>query len=463
MASSSLQQETYFASMANQGNIIVQETPKFDLESYIQNYKGPTRFDRLMLVGRSSVPLYLDALKLALAEAQQSHDISRYREVWGYLKLAGVDDAELRYNKSWVESTDAANKAETKRLEREMKVYKNNLVKESIRMGHEELGKHLESIGDLLGATDAYNRMRPDVSTPKHIVDMGRHLVSVAMQRKEWVSVIGQLNKITGLQGTDEEKLMQPYIRSMSGVALLGQENYEAAARSFLEVDGSTGATISAITGGFLSANDIAVYGGLLALATMDRTKLQSNVLENGRFRAFLEQEPHIRRAIAQFVNGRYAACLSILASYRADYMLDFYLQRHVNAIYTKIRNKCITNYLVPFSCVTLASMDAAFSEPGQSIESELATMIQKGLVNARIDSINKLVRTVKDKPRVKLHKDALEVVSKFEKDTLERLRRVNIAEAELEVKASRKGHNMPDHMPNPNETWYETSTPVAE
>lgn len=343
-----------------------------------------------MLIGRCSVPLCIDALKAAHAEAQRSRDTSRYQEVWGYIRLAAPNEPEARFNKTWVDNTEAANTAETKRLEGEMKVYKNNLVKESIRMGHEELGKHFESIGDLLGATEAYNRMRPDVSTPKHIVDLGKHLVSVAMQRKEWVSVIGQLNKITGLQGSDEEKLMQPYIRSMSGVALLGQEKFEAAAKSFLDVDsGSTPITV--VTDGFLSANDIATYGGLLALATMDRKQLQAKVLENSKFRTFLELEPHIRRAIAQFVNGRYAACLSILASYRADYMLDLYLQKHVNTIYAQIRNKCITNYLVPFSCVTLDSMNAAFAEPGGTIEKELATMIQDRVLHARIDSINKV------------------------------------------------------------------------
>ncbi|KAL1898801.1 hypothetical protein Sste5346_003208 [Sporothrix stenoceras] len=460
MAASREGQGAFFEAMSTQGGIIIHETPKFDLESYIQNYKGPTRYDRLLLIGRCSVPLYLDALKAAVAEAQKSHDVNRYREAWGYLHLAAPNDPDARLNKNWMESTEAANNAETRRLERELKVYKNNLVKESIRMGNEELGKHFEAIGDLVGATEAYNRMRPDVSTPKHIVDLGKHLVSVSMQRKEWVSVVGQLNKITGLQGTDEEKLMQPYIKSMSGVALMGQEHFEAAAKCFLEVDSSSSASISTVTDGFLSANDIAVYGGLLALATMNRNELQTKVLENSRFRTFLELEPHIRRAIAQFVNGRYAACLSILASYRPDYMLDIFLQRHVNTIYTRIRNKCITNYLVPFSCVTMESMNAAFAEPGESIEKELAAMIQKGLVNARIDSINKLVRTVKEKPRVKLHKEALEALSKFETDALDRMRRINIVAAELEVRGTRKGQG---NLPELNDNWFDSATPVAE
>ncbi|CAK7274453.1 hypothetical protein SEPCBS57363_006171 [Sporothrix epigloea] len=381
--------EAYFAFMENQGYTAVREIPKFDLDSYIQNYTGRSRFDRLLLIGQTSVALHMDALRAAVAEAKKSHDTGRYQKVAAYFRLIAPEEAETCFSKSWIDSTDAANAMETKRLEREMKVYKNNLVKESIRMGHEELGRHLESIGNLIGAADAYSRMRPDVSTPKHIVDMGRHLVSVYIQRKEWASVISQLGKITGIQGSDKERLIRPYIRAMSGVALLGQKSYEAAASCFLEVDGSS-APIGTLTDGYLCANDIAIYGGLLALATMDRTQLQLNVLENSKFRAFLELEPHLRRAIAHFVNGRYAECLSILASYRADYMLDLYLHWHLDTLYSMIRNKCITNYLIPFSCVTLESMDKAFSVPGQSIQAELAAMIQTKVINARIDSINK-------------------------------------------------------------------------
>ncbi|OAA68131.1 cop9 signalosome subunit 1 [Niveomyces insectorum RCEF 264] len=460
--------EAFFATMDNQGGVIVKGKSVLEVHANTRlpvlvedvqeaHADRPTRFDRLLLIGQCSVPLCIDALKAAHAEAKKGKDVGRYREVWNFLRIAAPNEPEAQFDKAWVQKTEAANAAETKRLEREIKVYKNSLVKESIRMGHEELGRHLESIGDLLGAVDAYNRMRPDVSTPKHIVDMGKHLVGVSMQRKEWAAAAAQLNKITGLQGSEEEKLIQPYLRSMSGVALLGQGRFAAAAKSFLDVDGSI--SVSKITDGFLSANDVAVYGGLLALATMDRKELQTKVLENTKFRVFLELEPHVRRAISQFVNGRYAACLGILASYRPDYMLDLFLQKHVDAIYAEIRNKCIINYLVPFSCVTLESMNAAFAAPGESIEEELASMIRKGVVDARLDSINKLVRTVKEKSRVKMHKQALESIAGMEKEAIDRLRRINIVAAELEVRGARKGHNPIGDL---GESWLEAS-PLVE
>jgi hypothetical protein len=60
----------------------------------------------------------------------------------------------------------------------------------------------------------------------------------------------------------------------------------------------------------------------------------------------------------------------------------------------------------------------------------------------------------------VKLHKEALVSLSKFETDALDRMRRINIVAAELEVRGARKGQNA---LPELNENWYESSTPVAE
>ncbi|EFX03593.1 cop9 signalosome subunit 1 [Grosmannia clavigera kw1407] len=430
--------EAFFALMHNEGGIIVQ---------------GASRFERLLLIGQCSPSLCVDSLKAAVIEAKKGKDVRRYREAWNYMRVAAPNDALAQLDKKWIDATEAANTAETKHLEKELKAYKNNLVKESIRMGHEELGKHLQSIGDLAGAAEAYNRMRPDVSTPKHIVDVGKHLVSVAIERRDWPGAVGHLNKVTGLQGSEEDKSYLPYLRSMTGLAYLGQSKYLTAAKLFLEVESSV--SIAKVTGGMMTGNDVAVYGGLLALASMDRKDLQTKVLENSRFRSYLELEPHIRRAIAQFVNGRYAACLSILASYRPDYLLDLYLQKHVSTLYEQIRVKCISQYLIPFSCVTLASMDAAFAEPGGSVEEELATMIRDSVIDARIDSINRLVVTTKENPRVKMQRQGLDAFTAFNKEATERIRRMSLLAADLGVKGPRRQHAA---MPDVSDSWYESS-----
>lgn len=95
---------------------------------------GRTCFERLLLIGRSSVPLCVDALKAAIAEAKRGKDVQRYRDAWECIRVAAPTEPESQWDPAWVENTEKANKMETARLEAELKQYKNNLVKESIRV-----------------------------------------------------------------------------------------------------------------------------------------------------------------------------------------------------------------------------------------------------------------------------------------------------------------------------------------
>lgn len=256
-------------------------------------------------------------------------------------------------------------------------------------MGNEDLGKHLEAVGELSQAYDAYSKCRADVSTAKHIIEVGMHLARLAVYRRDWSAVVANVNKINGLHTTDGGDKSLPTLCSiLYGISQLGQAKYSEAARSFLQVDPSVSASLY---DEYISPNDIAIHGGLLALATMSRTEL-SGVLDNSSFRTYLELEPHIRRAISQFVNGKYSACLAILESYRSDYLLDLYLHPHVKHLYNEIRGKCIYHFLQPFSCVTIDNLNAAFASPGGSIDAELVEMIRSGRLEARIDSIDRVL-----------------------------------------------------------------------
>lgn len=327
-------------------------------------------------------------------------------------------------------------------------------------MGNEDLGRHFERIGQLPQAAEAYIRMRQDVSTTKHITDCGIHLASVAMQRRDWPIVLTNIGKITGVQGSSEDdKGLQAFTKVISGIALLGMGNFLDAARQLLHVDFAIPPTEYS---SLASPNDIAVYGGLLALATMDRAELQRNVLDNQSFRSFLEHEPLVRKAVSSFVNGRYSNCLSILESSRPDYTLDIYLAPHVDEIYSRIRTKCIVQYFIPYSCVTLESLEQAFARPGQSVEDELVAMIRNRSLGARIDAKNKvsciyrpsyprsklgshltnmmqLLVAVQTDARADMQRQALEVAQRYEEEAKERLRRMGILAAGLEVAGGRR------------------------
>lgn len=264
-------------------------------------------------------------------------------------------------------------------------------------MAYEDLGNHFFETGDYPEAYKAFYRMREQRSSASHEVDGYLRSVFVTIFQKSWHAVQTQIAKVEppSLKGDDAAKL-DPIIAVCSGLAYMSTGQYREAARGFLRT------SYSYVSSGemagihfptkLITGNDVAVYGGLCALASMDRPDLQKNVLANAEFRQFLELEPHVRRAVSLFCGSKYSACLEVLEQYRVDYLLDLYLQPCLRDLYTKIREKSIIQYFIPFSCVTLDEMAKAFrTSEGVSIEDELTEMIQSGMLNARIDLVDRV------------------------------------------------------------------------
>lgn len=86
------------------------------------------------MIANTSTVLGLDALKLAARDAINGHDVDLYKQVLESIRLIDPNNPAAAYNHQWVETTEKTNKAELNRLETELKGYKNNLVKESIRV-----------------------------------------------------------------------------------------------------------------------------------------------------------------------------------------------------------------------------------------------------------------------------------------------------------------------------------------
>lgn len=101
---------------------------------YLPPLVGRTRFDRLLFIGKTCPPLCVDALKAAILEAKQGPDVTRYMEAWDCIRLAAPGEPEAQRDQAWIDRIEAENKAELSRLEAELKGYKNNLIKESIRV-----------------------------------------------------------------------------------------------------------------------------------------------------------------------------------------------------------------------------------------------------------------------------------------------------------------------------------------
>lgn len=105
-------------------------------QSHLTLFLGRTRFARLYLIGTTSKLLSIDVLKSAVAEAKSGKDVSRYEKAVRALAEVAPSESEASLDSAWVQEVQRSVRAQTDRLEHELRGYKNNLIKESIRVSN---------------------------------------------------------------------------------------------------------------------------------------------------------------------------------------------------------------------------------------------------------------------------------------------------------------------------------------
>lgn len=350
-------------------------------------------------------------------------------------------------------------------------------------MGQEDLAMHLLLTGGPLpdptnaqslntsgynAAYQAFGKMRDYCTTPTHVAAMTLRLLytsflqAVAAQQTGGSPVMqlhAALANATRLRtvGVKDEEMTKliPIMHAAQGLAHLGLGSYRDAATSFLStpIEYATLGPIhnSDFPRAVASGNDVAIFGGLCALATMSREDLDTKVLA-GPFRAFLELEPHMRKAITLYTTAKYQACLAVLRRYYADWSLDIYLgapasvpdvnspanvESHVDRLLLRIRERSITAYFSSFSRVSLASLATTFpplSSDPHAMEDEVLGMIDAGLLDARLDAVRGLLVAPQKETRVNSHATAHAAAQDVERALRLRLHRVNVTLAGLEI-----------------------------
>lgn len=78
--------------------------------------------------------LATDVLKAAVAEAKSGKNVELYEKAVRALAEVAPTEPEASLDSSWIQEVQRSVRALTDRLEHELRGYKNNLIKESIRV-----------------------------------------------------------------------------------------------------------------------------------------------------------------------------------------------------------------------------------------------------------------------------------------------------------------------------------------
>ncbi|XP_077864097.1 COP9 signalosome complex subunit 1-like [Saccoglossus kowalevskii] len=383
------------------------ENPTMDLEAYAAQYSGLAKINRLLFIAVHCPSFRIEALKMSLSYSQSTYNTQMYQHIHRKLQEASASSSALpdaiaglvhsipALDTQWVETTNKKAAMKLEKLDTDLKNYKGNSIKESIRRGHDDLGDHYLDQGDLSNALKCFSRARDYCTSSRHVVNMCLNVIKVSVHLQNWSHVLSYVNKAEATPEISEVRqrdmkdnlYVVTKLKCAAGLAELATKKYKAAAKYFLQASFD-----HCDFPDLLSPNNAAMYGGLCALASFDRQELQKNVISSSSFKLFLELEPQLRDIIFKFYESKYASCLKMLDEVKDNLLLDMYLAPHVNTLYTQIRNRALIQYFSPYMSADMRKMASAFNTTVTELEDELMQLILDGQISARIDSHNKIL-----------------------------------------------------------------------
>jgi len=431
----------------------VTPSPSFDLESYISNYSGRTKALRLKFIAERVPALQLEAMRMLLQEVKSGQNANLYKEVMELIgnKLGNVFDPQ------WVERAQEQNDKQVDKLEVDLCQHKLNSIKEKVRMGHNDLGNHHYAVGNLNEALKCFMRTRDYGTTAKHTLDMCLSIIRVSIEMGNFSHVS---NYVTKAEAQPEpapatDLSVTSKLRAAAGLAQLDSGKYKQAALKFtsmkIEVGKENNVPIiknihpdELCYSEVLAPQDVAIYGGLCALASFDRTELATKVMEDSAMKQFLDLVPDVREIISDFYHSRYSSCLALMEKIRGDLLLDIYMNAHVEKLYAMVRSKALIQCFTPFASVQMPMMAQAFSTTVPALQKELTELIMKKDIKARIDSHNKIVYARQADQEVSTFHKALQTGLEYERQTKALLLRLDLVRNDMSIKASRGGIHGP-------------------
>uniref|UniRef100_A0AAR5PZD1 PCI domain-containing protein n=1 Tax=Dendroctonus ponderosae TaxID=77166 RepID=A0AAR5PZD1_DENPD len=386
----------------DEGTFYVVENPSTILDDYVYNYLNTALYQRLAYIADCCPPLRLEILEHAVFVTSRAPFV--YQFFHHRLAVEITNAKRLQYELPPLDTKRIKEQQEKSastiaRMENSLRFYEKTGVKACIYRIHNELAEHYMQIGNICNALKWFLKAQDYCVNAKQVISTNQNLINIAVFQQDWSRVLSYVTKTEQTPGFREELMKDEKIFTLlkcaAGVAQLSTKNFKAAAHSFLQTCWDC-CEFSDI----VSPGDVAIYGGLCALATFNRSELHYFVIINTNFREILEDEPPIREAILNFYQSRFPACKQLLDRMRGRLLLDIYLAPHVSTLYAKIRSRGLVQYCIPYVSVDIRRMAQTFDRTVPAIEEELVRLILDGQIEALIDSVNKVLYAKKKDPK---------------------------------------------------------------
>mmetsp|Transcript_28702 Transcript_28702/g.38224 ORF Transcript_28702/g.38224 Transcript_28702/m.38224 type:complete len:532 (-) Transcript_28702:187-1782(-) len=398
-------------------------TPLFDLESYISRYDktSETKLQRLLFIAKHS-SAQEDILK-SCYEMMEDHcrehgNVKRYKEIFGPDHKEGETptDASIatsttdspsssssssphpstlgfHYDAAFLAEKESSSAHQLDNLEAQLKTAQVHLTKDSVRSIYLKMGEFYKARGELREALHKVKRSQDYCTNHRQNGQVCLMVIELGIDLRFYNEVriyITKAEHTSDLLSNDSEFASK--LAAASALVSLSESHYADAALKFASLSSELTNQFNSV----LSAEDIALYGGLLGLASLDRQSLQSSLLDSTKFKGRLELVPPLRDALRHYVRAEYKPCLSLLSSLLPQLRLDIHLASHIDTLMEMIRHRCIIQYFIPYNTASIVTMAQTFGMEMEEMEATLVKLIGEGRMpgRPRIDSLRKMVST---------------------------------------------------------------------
>ncbi|KAE8212339.1 hypothetical protein CF327_g4012 [Tilletia walkeri] len=171
--------------------------------AFSANYQGRTKIQRLMYIASRCPPLRVSTAEAA-ADLYRSltADVSSYQHAM-LIRNTFPDasqsllpaDQRGQVDSGWIKVTQERARVKMERLELELRQYTNNLIRESIRMAHRDLGQHARYCGDLTTAYSCFTKTRDYCTTSEAVMEMCLNSIDICIELGRWSDILTYVGK----------------------------------------------------------------------------------------------------------------------------------------------------------------------------------------------------------------------------------------------------------------------------
>lgn len=355
-------------------------------------------------------------------------------------KLKRLSIHTTSYDSSWVSTTDQAAQFQLETLQSRLLTAQSHLAKEAVRSAYISLANFHKSRGFLKEAFSSILKARDYCTAHLHTAETYLQAVELCFDMKNYGTQLNSFvrklqqaaNGVVGSStSSDVASILTAKVSVVYALSLLQEGNYSDAANQLVSISIDLTNQFNSV----ISAEDVVLYSVLLGLATFDRHIVQRVFFPDTSFHSAsavgststsasslqqdnttntqpstlkqrLELVPWVSDAIRYYVRAQYGKLFLLLEQHRIELQLDLRISPHLDTLYHMIRNKCILQYIAPYSSVDFRTMRREFDvnhlvENSQQLEDFVANLITTGcLPHARINLQHGTIVTKKGTPQ---------------------------------------------------------------